>query len=191
MLTILADDGIGDRLPKHFALDSLHSLRLYDSHKTRWCRMGFSGRIFLRILVVSLLTTDPHGFTLAAVPSTSTNGCIAKKPICCDKVALRFGKFGRWQTVTSLRAGGGDSTLENKEEPTLMNKVGRFADKNFFLVGLFFAVLFAKAFPFVSYWCQASEQTCFILANQLKCYRSGLMVEYFGQSFSLGSMGWG
>ena len=73
------------------------------------------------------------------VPSNSINHMDNKQPI--SRADNDF--------VTKLRAGS-DASMEQNRGPNFLSKMSKYADKNFFLVGMFLAVALAKIVPSVS-----------------------------------------
>ncbi len=101
-------------------------------------------------LAILLLTTKPHAFTLASSPSTSSTNLLAKQKFMNLRTPLNHehDKVVSFDSIMTLQSSS-ETTLEDVRP--IRNKIAMFADKNFFLIGLFFAVLSAKFFPFVSF----------------------------------------
>lgn len=103
----------------------------------------------LRVLVISILTLNPQGFSMpSAVPPNSMPGTKSVwQPASSGPGS--FDTTPHLQSITSLQSGSAAGLGSDPHASSFLDKVGRFTDKNFFLVGLVFAVLSAKFFPFV------------------------------------------
>lgn len=96
--------------------------------------------------VSSFLSSDSNAF---ASPSSVVNfmeqaGARNRRIALPDK---RTKSIRAQSSVVVLRANAKSEAGGAPFRPTSLEKIGKFADKNFFLVGLFFAVTIAKVFP--------------------------------------------
>jgi hypothetical protein len=110
--------------------------------------------ITLSSLVLLVLSAHLNAFTLASVPLSRAH--LTNKETQLNTIKNKFNRdqydiysvASKHDHVVSLRAGGDMMTDGN--EPSLVSKAKAFANKNFFLVGMFVAVILAKLVPSVS-----------------------------------------
>jgi hypothetical protein len=110
--------------------------------------------IALSSLVLLVLSAHLNAFTLASVPTSRAH--FTNKETQLNIIKNNFNRdqydinsvASKHDHLVSLRAGG-DTTTDGCE-PSLVSKANTFVNKNFFLVGMFLAVILAKLVPSVS-----------------------------------------
>ena len=125
-----------------FSIDGCWLLPLIDNKQTDEVSMA-GGSFQCRIVYLLLLSTVVvSGFQPWSPPRKISDLAPKRSIRRCATVNRPPRPY--W---TSLRAGAENPS---NDEVSVWSKVGKFAGKNFFLVGLFFAVMTARLFPKVS-----------------------------------------
>ena len=133
--------------------------------------MATSKRVATALLIISaflLQLETVYTFSLSIGRRQSPGRCNLPSVIKDEKMYKTISASPQFlrsiDSLISLRSGSEAQSLDgNNSSPSLVSRLATFANKNFFLVGMFVAVTIAKLFPAVSFHAISSMSAVYLL----------------------------